>query len=327
MKKIIIPLLLLLALAIWGYTYKKDEMRDLGMGAIVDQTDKVVDKTSDYVDDVTDYLGDATKDITKEAKRIHKDVVETVKEGAAEAEIATKNAVAKVTNRKLELPARLKHTPERIVEHTGFTLSFNREHNNPNWAAWELTAEEAKGTLPRANDFESDPKLPENHQVTHADYTRSGYDRGHMVPAADMKWDSKAMNDCFYMSNICPQTHALNAGGWETLESACRRWAKQEGSVYIVCGPVYKGTKHKTIGKDLKITVPEGFFKVVLSMREGKEKAIGFYYANSNAKQTMEQTATTVDEIEALTGMDFFVNIDDRLEERIESVFSLKHWK
>lgn len=327
MKKIIIPLLLLLALAVWGYTYKKDEMRDLGMGAIVDQTDKVVDKTSDYVDDVTDYFGDATKDLSKEAKRIHKDVVETVKEGAAEAETATKKAVAKVTNRKLELPARLKHTPERIVEHTGFTLSFNREHNNPNWAAWELTADEAKGTLPRANDFEPDPKLPENHQVTHADYTRSGYDRGHMVPAADMKWDSKAMNDCFYMSNICPQTHALNAGGWETLESACRRWAKQEGSVYIVCGPVYKGTKHKTIGKDLKITVPEGFFKVVLSMRDGKEKAIGFYYANSNAKQTMEQTATTVDEIEALTGMDFFINIDDRLEERIESTFSLKQWR
>ena len=327
MKKIIIPLLLLFALAIWGYTYKKDEMRDLGMGAIVDQTDKVVDKTSDYVDDVTDYLGDATKDISKEAKRIHKDVVETVKEGAAVAETATKKAVAKVTNRKLELPARLKHTPERIVEHTGFTLSFNREHNNPNWAAWELTADEAKGTLPRANDFEPDPKLPENHQVTHADYTRSGYDRGHMVPAADMKWDSKAMNDCFYMSNICPQTHTLNAGGWETLESACRRWAKSEGRVYIVCGPVYKGNRHKTIGNELKITVPEGFFKVVLSLREGSEKAIGFYYANSNAKQSMKATATTVDEIETLTGMDFFVNINDKLEERLESTFSLKDWK
>jgi endonuclease G len=129
------------------------------------------------------------------------------------------------------------------------------------------------------------------------------------------------------MSNICPQTHTLNAGGWETLESACRRWAKQEGAVYIVCGPVYKGTKHKTIGRNLKITVPEGFFKVVLSMNKGKEKAIGFYYANSNAKQTMQATATTVDAIETLTGIDFFVNIDDRLEERIESIFSLKQWK
>jgi endonuclease G len=62
-------------------------------------------------------------------------------------------------------------------------------------------------------------------------------------------------------------------------------------------------------------------------MRKGEEKAIGFYYANSNAKQKMEETATTVDAIEELTGMDFFVNIDDRLEERIESTFSLKKWK
>ena len=193
--------------------------------------------------------------------------------------------------------------------------------------AWELTADEAKGTLPRANDFEPDPLIPANHQVKHSDYTGSGYDRGHMAPAADMKWDSKAMHDCFLMSNICPQTHTLNAGGWETLESACRRWAKREGSVYIVCGPVYKGAKHKTIGRDLSVTVPEGFFKVVLSMRESEEKAIGFYYANSNAKQNMTETATTVDAIEELTGMDFFVNIPDRLEEQIESTFSLKKWR
>ncbi len=327
MKKIFFLLLLLLALGIWGYTCKKDEMRDLGLGFVVDKTDKVVDDASSYVDDVTGYIDDAAKDVTKEAKRIHKDVVKSVKESAADVESAAKQAVSKTSTRKIELPGRLKHTPERILEHTGFTLSFNREHNNPNWVAWELTADEAAGELPRANDFDPDPLLPENHQVTHADYTNSGYDRGHMVPAADMKWSREAMNDCFYMSNICPQTHTLNAGGWETLESACRRWAKQEGAVYIVCGPVYKGAKHKTIGKDLKITVPEGFFKVVLSMREGKEKAIGFYYANSNAKQTMEQTATTVDEIEALTGMDFFVNINDKLEERIESTCSLKQWK
>lgn len=233
----------------------------------------------------------------------------------------------KKNERKLEMPGKMRHTPEKIIEHTGYTLSFNREHNNPNWVAWELTADEAVGTLPRDDNFQPDPEIAENHQVVHADYKGSGYDRGHMAPAADMKWSSRAMAECFYMSNICPQTHTLNAGGWETLESACRRWAKQEGAVYIVCGPVYKGSKHKTIGQHLKITVPEGFFKVVLSMNKGKEKAIGFYYANSNAKQTMQTTATTVDDIEARTGMDFFVNIDDRLEERIESTFSLKQWK
>ena len=324
MKKLFILLLLLIALGTWGYLYQKDELRKAGLGNLVEKTDQVVNNATEYATeyaaDLKEQIGDATDQLSEEAQRIKDKAIDKVKQGA-------QKVGNKISNRKLELPARLQHTPERIVEHTGFTVSFNREHNNPNWVAWELTAEEAEGNLPRVNDFEPDPKLPENHQVKHADYTGSGYDRGHMVPAADMKWDSKAMNDCFYMSNICPQTHTLNAGGWETLESACRRWAKREGSVYIVCGPVYKGNRHKTIGNELKITVPEGFFKVVLSLREGSEKAIGFYYANSNAKQSMKATATTVDEIETLTGMDFFVNINDKLEERLESTFSLKDWK
>lgn len=231
------------------------------------------------------------------------------------------------TVRKIEQPGRMKKTPERLVEHVGYMLSFNREHNNPNWVAWELTASEAAGILPRDDNFQPDPLLPANHRVEHADYTRSGYDRGHMVPAADMKWNSRAMAECFYMSNICPQTHALNAGVWETLESACRRWAKQEGSVYIVCGPVYKGNKQKHIGKKLSITVPDGFFKVVLSLRKDKEKAIGFYYANTSSKQNFAAGATTVDAIEELTGIDFFVNLDDRLESRLESAYSLKAWR
>lgn len=231
------------------------------------------------------------------------------------------------SKRKIELPGKMQRVPERIIEHTAYTLSFNREHNNPNWVAWELTNEEADGKLTRVDNFQPDPQLPENHQVKHADYKKSGYDRGHMAPAADMKWDSHAMNECFYMSNICPQTHTLNAGVWETLESACRRWAKREGSVYIVCGPVYKKKKQKSIGQDLKITIPDGFFKVVLSLREGHEKAIGFYFDNNESKQTMNKAATTVDEIESLTGIDFYVNINDHLEEKLESDYSLKAWQ
>lgn len=327
MKKLIYLMLCIFATSLVSCEQKKDTLSDRWED-LMDKVEDVVDNAADFMEDAMDDAADHVSKQTKRMKKkVEKEVKKKVQESVAQIETDAGQLVKKVTSRKYEIPARMKHTPERIVEHTGFTLSFNREHNNPNWAAWELTAEEAKGTLPRATDFEPDPKLPENHQVKHADYTGSGYDRGHMVPAADMKWDSKAMHDCFYMSNICPQTHTLNAGGWETLESACRRWAKREGSVYIVCGPVYKGTKHKTIGKDLKVTVPEGFFKVVLSMREGAEKAIGFYYANSNAKQKMEETATTVDAIEELTGMDFFVNVPDRLEQQIESSFSLKQWK
>lgn len=229
--------------------------------------------------------------------------------------------------RKAEIPGKMHGVPERIIEHTGYTLSFNREHNNPNWVAWELTAEESEGTLARTDEFLPDPDVPAPHRVTTADYRGSGYDRGHMVPAADMKWSQRAMSECFYMSNMCPQDHSLNSGPWSTLEKACRRWAKNEGAVYVVCGPVYKSTKPKTIGSALRISVPDGFFKVVLSLRKGKEKAIGFYYANRDGKQPMHETATTVDAIEQLTGIDFFVNIPDRLEQRIEAECALKKWQ
>lgn len=229
--------------------------------------------------------------------------------------------------RPLELPARMQHTPERIISHTGFTLSFNREHNAPNWVAWQLTDEEAQGTKPRANDFLPDLEVPAPHRVTTDDYKNSGYDRGHMAPAADMKWSSQAMHDCFYMSNMCPQNGSLNSGAWSTLEKACRRWAKQEGSVYIVCGPVYQSSRPRKIGHEHRVSVPDGFFKVVLSMRKGHEKAIGFYYANRGGKQSMQQTAMSVDEAEKLTGINFFVNLPDQLEDSLEAHFSLKQWK
>lgn len=255
---------------------------------------------------------------------------------------------AEVNARKLELPAALKGIKERIVEHTGFTLSFNSAYNNPNWVAWELSSDETEGNGNRGDEFYPDPEIPEPHRVTSDDYRGSGYDRGHMCPAADMKWSPAAMHDCFYMSNICPQTHALNSGGWQVLERACRRWARQEGRIYIVCGPVYgraggaaevrgmaeKGAprtassrKPKMIGSEHSVAVPDGFFKCVMSLKDGEEKAIAFYYTNRTSQQTMDSAVCSVDDIEALTGMDFFVNVDSRLEKRIEAVYSLKDWR
>ena len=129
------------------------------------------------------------------------------------------------------------------------------------------------------------------------------------------------------MSNMCPQNSKLNSGSWGALEKSCRRWAQQEGKVYIVCGPVFEGKRHKEIGKEHTIPVPDGFFKVVLSLKKNKEKGIGFYYRNKSSKQPMKDAATTIDEIEEMTGIDFFVNIPDRLEEKLESEFSLKAWQ
>ncbi len=250
----------------------------------------------------------------------------TATAGNATAAAAT-GAAPRGNVRKMEMPAALRGVPEHLIAHTGHTVSFNREHNNPYYVAWELTAAEAGGSVPRAKSFLPDPAASPPHRATTADYKGCGYDRGHMVPAADMKWSAKAMKECFYMSNICPQNHSLNAGSWQTLEEACRRWAKQEGAVYIVCGPVYKkGRKQKAIGREHRITVPDGFFKVVMSLRKGREKAIGFYYANRAGRQEMAQTAMSVDNVEKLAGMDFYVKVNDKLEQKIEASYSPKAW-
>lgn len=217
---------------------------------------------------------------------------------------------------------------DNVIEHTGYALAYNREFLTPYWVAWELTSEETSGPISRKDyDFIPDPALEEQYQVDKAEYTNSGYDRGHMCPAGDMEWSSSAMHDCHYMTNICPQAPKLNQVYWERLESACRRWANMYGSIYVVCGPVYKSEKNETIGINHLIAIPDGFFKVVVMLKEGEEKGIGFYYVNDDVHQTMEEASMSIDEIENITGYDFFHELPDELEETIESQNNLNKWK
>ena len=231
------------------------------------------------------------------------------------------------------IPENVERPAERagdfIIEHTGYALSYNTETNCPDWVAWELTREEADGKeARRVNDFRGDPLVPEECRAEAADYRDCGYDRGHMCPAGDMKWNSKAMSECFYMSNICPQSPTLNRQWWEHLESACRRWARREGSVYICCGPVFKRERRKKyIGEAVKVRVPNGFFKVVLSLREGNAKAIGFIYSNRDSRQPMAEAAVTVDSVERLTGLDFFCRLNPEVQETLESNANLTLWR
>lgn len=127
------------------------------------------------------------------------------------------------------LPRSPKNTPEQILYRKGYTVSYNKETKIPNWVAWELTPEKLIERESRTDKFMPDPDLPESQAVTTDDYKRSGMDRGHMCPAGDNRWHWKAMQESFYMTNICPQNHNLNRGDWKELEEACRLWAKKEG--------------------------------------------------------------------------------------------------
>ena len=226
-----------------------------------------------------------------------------------------------------EIPGRMRATSERILKRMGYTVSFNSTHNIPNWVAWQLDKSRLAENESRTDDFLPDPDLPQSKAVTTNDYKRSGWDRGHMCPAADNRWHWKAMQESFYMTNICPQNHNLNRGDWKELEEACRDWVQSEGKLYIVCGPILYKQQHQTIGKQHKVTVPEAFFKVVLSTSGKQPKAIGFIYQNASGNRKMSYYATTVDQVEHVTGIDFFPALPDAIEKQVEASYNFDLWK
>lgn len=229
---------------------------------------------------------------------------------------------------KMEQPRLTALRPELILQKTGFIVSFNTETNCPNYVAWYLTANRAKGRNSKRKDlFEGDPSIEKNRRIEYYDYNNVGYDRGHMCPSGDNKHNSKAMDDCFLMTNICPQAHNLNIGAWNDLEQECRRWAKNYGAVAIVCGPIFDKRPYRYVGqrRGYRIAVPDRFFKVVL-MNGRIPKAIGFIYPNNDTNRPTRSFAASVDEVERQTGIDFFFQLDDKVENRIEAECNPAAW-
>lgn len=253
-----------------------------------------------------------------------KALVEELDQKDGEAGACDASAGAAEADDKLVMQTSPKGTPEQILERTGYVASYNKATLLPNWVAWHLTAERTEGSAKRSGvDFAEDTEVPEP-RATDWDYYNSGYDRGHMCPAADNKWSKKAMEESFLFTNMCPQNGNLNRGDWNEMEMACRKWAKKYGDLYIVCGPIlYKG-KHKTIGKN-KVVVPEAFFKVVL--RTGYDpQAIGFIYKNTSGNRPKDSYVNTVDEVERITGIDFFPSLPDDVEKKVEAECDLGLW-
>lgn len=217
----------------------------------------------------------------------------------------------------LEIPIMKSNTGGQILKRKGYTLSYNADYKTPQWVAWELTKKETKGKERRTDKFLPDPDVRGAKAYT-GDYTKSGYDRGHMAPAADMKWNRKAMEESFYMSNICPQNPNLNRGDWNDLEEKSRHWAKKYGVVYIACGPIYDNKRPKRIGNN-KVAVPDAFYKVVLINDKKNPKAIGFIFPNKAGHKPLKKYVVTVDSVEKRTNIDFFSALPDEIENKIEA--------
>lgn len=216
-----------------------------------------------------------------------------------------------------------KKLPSVLKDYEGFTVSFNPENKTPNYVAWILQGHETEGATARSNNFWTDKDLKGCPDTR--DYSRSGYDRGHMCPAGEQKWSDQAMQHSFVMANICPQKHELNTGAWKTLEDKERVWAKRDSAIVIVAGPLYDTSDTETIGNN-KVRVPSAFFKVLLAPYATPMRAIGFVYPNMKCDGNMEAYAVSVDDVEKMSGFDFFSSLPDEIEDDIESVVSFRDW-
>jgi endonuclease G len=214
-------------------------------------------------------------------------------------------------------------TTGAIVNHAYYSLSYSEAHEQAEWVAYDLLREHLK-----KNDFER-PYFVEDRSVKtkSADwrnYKNSGYDRGHLCPAGDRGFNKDAHHETFLTSNISPQNHDFNAGIWNSLEQKVRYWALKYDGVYVVTGGVLKGGL-KNIGYE-KVSVPEKFFKIVVDASGGNYKALAFLIPNEPTNKSFYDYVVTIDSVEELTGIDFFPNLSEAKEKKMESTIELKAW-
>ena len=212
-----------------------------------------------------------------------------------------------------------------------YAICYRESYEQAEWSAYCLTEEELVKNAGRTDDFRSDPEITTG-SASPADYKKSGYDRGHLSPAADFAFDEKAMSETFYMSNMSPQKGSLNRGIWKDLESEVRLWAKNFGRVYVVSGPVLEksASEYQAIGEN-GVSVPEFYYKVILAPLYADEAdkaspenadsviAMAYIFPNEKCEGSLDDYAVSVDEVEKRTKLDFFALLEDKVENEVEA--------
>ena len=217
------------------------------------------------------------------------------------------------------------NTQESIIKHSGFSLLYSEDHEQATWVAYVLSSKEVDGKVPRSNNFREDPSIITG-SASLSDYKGSGYDRGHLAPAGDLKWSENSMKDSFYLSNMSPQVPGFNRDIWKRLEEWTRDQAVSNKELIVITGPVLTDGPYEEIGNN-GVDIPKRYFKVLLDYTEPEIKAVGFIMENKSSKSPVTDFALTIDEVELVTGLDFFYLLPDSYEENIESQFDTSLWK
>lgn len=230
------------------------------------------------------------------------------------------NANVSLQPTKFFLP---KSTTGQVIHHEFYSLSYDENHEQAEWVAYELKKNHLSRNDHNRPYFEID-KAVKTKAAHWKNYKNSGYSRGHLCPAGDRRFSKAAYEETFLTSNITPQKQDFNAGIWNTLEQKVRYWAKKFDGVYVVTGGILTEDL-PTIGKE-RVSVPKYFYKIILDNQDGEMKAIAFLVPHEETSVSIYKFVTTVDHIEALTGVDFFPNIDDAKEAVLEASSDVKVW-
>ena len=264
----------------------------------------------------------STKESSQRATTTSKTIKKATTSSPAKAERASITPLPKGS----ELPQLKCKRTEQIIQHEGYTVSYNADYRIANWVAYVLTDKEARSDkAERQNKFVVDP-LVKGASATNEDYTRTGYDRGHLAPAGDMKWSEKAMRESFYLSNITPQKPGLNRGIWKELEEQIRLWARENGAVLIATGPVIPDEELNRLGKN-RVGVPRQFYKVLCMVVNNQLEGVGFLFENRDYGTTpLRQMMVPIDRVEQVTGIDFFPALPDDEERQMEATVHTDLW-
>jgi endonuclease G len=213
---------------------------------------------------------------------------------------------------------------ETYVKHFAYSLVYNDSVKQPKWVAYKLNSYQIKPKFKRTNKFLIDTLISSG-TATNKDYYKSGFDKGHLAPAADMTWNKLAMKESFYFSNITPQRPKFNRGIWKKLEIKVRKWATIYDSIYVCTGPIFINSE-SYIGKN-RVKVPTHFYKVLLIYNDSIKQSIGFIFPNEKCKNDLFSYKSTVDSIENLLDIDLYHSLPNRYEKKIESKIDLSYWK
>jgi endonuclease G len=253
---------------------------------------------------------------------------------SAQAKLTTKNTVPnhKIKKAKERIEDKLRpsqfllyptSTTNQIIKHNYFTVSYSEKDEQPEWVFYKVSSNNYNKQISRTNDYRED-LFVKTTSASPNDYHKSGYDMGHLAPAHAMGFNHTSMSESFYLSNISPQKASFNRGIWRSLEGKVEYWSNFKDSIYVVSGPVLDNSIDQ-IGEN-KIAVPRAFYKTLISFKDGEVRGIAFVIPNEKSHKSIYAYATSIDNIEKITSIDFYHELDKLIQDKVEANMDVKKW-